>query len=62
MYQSIISCNIRRKHGVIDSLAEIIKAISLNVDQGDAKRYDGTLEILRNNQSTVKKISFRKYH
>lgn len=43
----------RTKRGLINGLGNIIKAISGNLDQSDAERYDRAIESLQNNEKNI---------
>lgn len=45
--------NIRPKRGLINALGSVVKFISGNLDQEDAKRYDEAIEHLQSNQDKI---------
>lgn len=54
-FQSIFPFSNRKKRGLINGLGSVIKAISGNLDQEDAKRYDHAIDTLKNNQNEIVK-------
>ncbi|KAG5869271.1 hypothetical protein JTB14_000317 [Gonioctena quinquepunctata] len=49
-FQSIYPLH-RRKRALINALGSIVKAISGNLDQDDAEKYDNTISTLQRNQA-----------